>query len=86
MQVKAVQITLGELSGTFDIYGSSTLPIFLLNTNQGLVVEGDRNPQMTIVGLEQTDNIALHRVRGETLNPSSIHGFSSRIKDAYFQM
>ena len=86
IQVKAVQITPGELSGTFDIYGSSSLPIFSLHTNQGLVVEGDRNPQMTIVGLEQTDNIALHRVRGETLNPSSIHGFSSRIKDAYFQM
>ena len=86
IQVKAVQITPGELSGTFDIYGSSSLPIFSLHTNQGLVVEGDRNPQMTVVGLEQTDNIALHRVRGETLNPSSIHGFSSRIKDAYFQM
>ena len=41
---------------------------------------------MTVVGLEQIDNIALHRVRGETLNPCSINGFSSRIKDAYFQM
>ena len=86
IQVKAVQITPGELRGTFDIYGSSSLPIFSLHTNQGLVVEGDRNPQMTVVGLEQTENISLHRVRGETLNPSSIHGFSSRIKDAYFQM
>ena len=86
IQVKAVQITPGELRGTFDIYGSSSLPIFSLHTNQGLVVEGDRNPQMTIVGLEQTDNVALHRVRGETLNPSSIYGFSSRIKDSYFQL
>ena len=42
--VDAVQITPGELSDTFDIYGSSSLPIFSLHTNQGLVVEGDRNP------------------------------------------
>ena len=85
-EVKAIQITPGELRGSFDIYGSSSLPILSLQTNQGLVVEGDRNPHKTIVGLEQTDNIELHRVRGETLTPSSIHGFNSRINDAYFQM
>ena len=62
IQVKAIQITPGELSGSFDIYGSSSLPILSLQTNQGLVVEGDRNPHKTIVGLEQTDNIELHRV------------------------
>ena len=38
IQVKAVQIAPGELRGTFDLYGSSSLPIFSLHTNQGLVV------------------------------------------------
>ena len=85
-EVKAVQITPGELRGRFDFYGSSTLPILSIRTNQALVVEGDRNPHRTIVGLEQTDNIELHRVRGEDLKPCTIHGFSSRIKDSYFQM
>ena len=45
IQVKAVQITPGELKGTFDIYGSNSIPIFSVHTNQGLMVEGDRNPK-----------------------------------------
>ena len=47
---------------------------------------GIRNSENSIIGLEQTNNIELHRVRGEHLNPSTIHGFSARIKDSYFQM
>ena len=85
-EVKAVQITPGELKGRFDLYGSSNLPILSIRTNQALVVEGNRNPHRTIVGLEQTDNIELHRVRGEELKPCTIHGFSSRINDSYFQI
>lgn len=84
--VKAVQITPGELRGSFELYGSRALRILSIRTNQALVVEGDRNPLQTIIGLEQTDNIQLHRVRGEHLAPTTIHGFSARIKDAYFQM
>ena len=84
--VKAVQITPGELRGTFELYGSSTLPILSIRTNQALVVEGDRNPENTTIGLEQSGNTQLHRVRGELLTPSTIHGFSARIKDAYFQI
>jgi AraC family ethanolamine operon transcriptional activator len=84
--VKAVQITPGELRGSFGVYGSSTLPILSIRTNQGLVVEGSRNLEKTVIGLEQTENIELHRVRGESLNPCSIHGFNARIKDSYFQM
>ena len=84
--VKAVQITPGELRGSFELYGngSRALPILSIRTNQALVVEGDRNSENSIIGLEQTNNIELHRVRGEHLNPSNIHGFSARIKDAYF--
>ena len=84
--VKAVQITPGELRGNFEVYGSSTLPILSIRTNQGLVVEGSRSLEKTVIGLEQTENINLHRVRGESLNPCSIHGFSTRLKDSYFQM
>lgn len=84
--VKAVQITPGELRGSFELYGSRALPILSIRTNQALVVEGDRNSENSIIGLEQTNNIELHRVRGEHLNPSTIHGFSARIKDSYFQM
>jgi AraC family ethanolamine operon transcriptional activator len=51
-----------------------------------LVVEGSRSIEKTVIGLEQTENINLHRVRGESLNPCSIHGFSARLKDSYFQM
>ena len=81
--VKAIQITPGELRGSFELYGSRDLPVLSIRTNQALVVEGDRNPLQTIIGLEQTDNIQLHRVRGEHLAPTTIHGFSARIKDAY---
>ena len=84
--VKAVQITPGELRGSFELYGSRALPILSIRTNQALVVEGDCNSENSIIGLEQTKNIELHRVRGEHLNPSNIHGFSARIKDSYFQM
>ena len=66
--VKAVQITPGELRGSFELYGSRALPILSIRTNQALVVEGDRNSENSIIGLEQTNNIWLHRVRGEHLN------------------
>ena len=84
--VKAVQISPGELRGSFELYGSRALPILSIRTNQALVVEGDRNSENSIIGLEQTNNIELHRVRGEHLNPSNIQGLSARIKDSYFQM
>ena len=42
--VKAVQITPGELRGSFELYGSRALPILSIRTNQALVVEGD--PQL----------------------------------------
>ena len=82
--VKAVQITPGELRGSFELYGIRALPILSIRTNQGLVVEGSRSLEKTVIGLEQTENINLHRVRGESLNPCSIHGFSTRLKDSYF--
>jgi AraC family ethanolamine operon transcriptional activator len=85
-QVKAVQISPGALSGRFELYGTRSLPILSIRTNQALVVEGDRNPHKTTVGLEQSNNIDLHRVRGEHLRHSTIHGLNTQIKDAYFQL
>ena len=40
IQVKAVQITPGELSATFDIYGSSSLPFFFAAYQSGIGGEG----------------------------------------------
>ena len=83
--VKAVQITPGELRGSFELCGSSALPILSIRTNQALVVEGDRNSENSIIGLEQTNNIELHRVRGEHLNPSTIHASARESKTHIFK-
>ena len=51
--VKAVQITPGELRGSFELYGSRALPILSIRTNQALVVEGDRTQKTRLLALSR---------------------------------
>ena len=63
--------------------GSMVLISF--QSNQSLLLQGERNRDYIAFCVEQTNAIDMHRVWGEKIQPHSIHGFSSRLSEAFFQ-
>ena len=57
-----------------------------MTTNQCLCFQGDRDQNWLAIALEQTNNLELHRVRGEALGPCSIQGFNRNLTDSFWQV
>ncbi len=86
LDFRIVQITAGELFGSFELGGHPDTPVFSIRTNQGLLFEGDRRPNATPIALENTNSLDLHRVRGEVVGQHCIHGFNRFVTESFFQI
>ena len=64
--------------------GTQQLPVFSIQTNQELLVHGNRRPGVLPLCLNTTDEQPV--VRGEEIKPCSLHGFHAGLNDAFFQL
>ena len=86
LDFRILQITPGPLLVRFEINGSVDAPLLTIRCSQGLLFEGSRNPRWTSIALEQSNSLALHRVRGEAVNEQTIHGLNRNITETFFQI
>ena len=85
-QIQVVQITPGPLHGTLRADRACGGLLLQVTTNQCLCFQGDRDQNWLAIALEQTDNLELHRVRGEALGRCSIQGFNRNLTDSFWQV
>ena len=85
-QIEVVQITPGPLQGTLRADRACGGLLLQVTTNQCLCFQGDRDQHWLALALEQTDNLELHRVRGEALGRCSIQGFNRNLTDSFWQV
>ena len=85
-QIQVVQITPGPLHGTLRADRACEGLLLQVTTNQCLCFQGDRDQHWLAIALEQTDNLELHRVRGEALGWCSIQGFNRNLTDSFWQV
>ena len=78
------QLSQGALHGRFRLGGSRQLPVFSIQTNQDLVLHGNRRPGILPISLNTTDQRPV--VRGKETTPGSLHGFHAGLSDAFFQL
>ena len=83
---QVAQISKGPLRGTISLQRRSDIAVLQLSTNQTITVLGARPSSITCIGLERTNNLSDHRVRGETISPFSIHGLTPSITECFFQI
>ena len=63
------QLSQGALHGRFRLGGSRQLPVFSIQTNQDLVLHGNRRPGVLPISLNTTDQLPV--VRGKEIQRSS---------------
>ena len=85
-QMQVVQISRGPLQGQLLATRSAGGFLLQLTTNQGLSGYGDRNKRWLAIALEQTNNLEMHRLRGDTVGPFSIQGFNCNLTESIWQV
>ena len=83
-ELDVAQLSQGALHGVFRLGGSQQLPVFSIQTNQDLLVHGNRRRGVLPLCLNTTDQQPV--VRGEEIKPCSLHGFHAGLNDAFFQL
>ena len=78
------QITQGSLDGRLIVKESPGLAIAQLQSNQGLIFNGDVNSSVINFAIESSDNIELHRVQGIPITNHTISGFNVIKSEHYF--
>ena len=78
------QLSRGPLEGTFRLGGTRQLPVFSIQTNQDLVLHGNRRPGVLPLSLNTSDQNPI--VRGEETQQGSLHGFHAGLSDAFVQL
>ena len=81
-EMDVAQLSQGALDGVFHLGGSRQLPVLSIQTNQDLVLHGNRRPGMLPISLNTTDQQPV--VRGEETHPGSLHGFHAGLTDTFF--
>ena len=81
-EMDVAQLSQGALDGVFHLGGSRQLPVLSIQTNQDLVLHGNRRPGMLPISLNTTDQQPV--VRGEETHPGSLHGFHAGLNDTFF--
>ena len=85
-QMQVVQISRGPLQGQLLATRSAGGFLLQLTTNQGLSGYGSRNKRWLAIALEQTNNLEMHRVRGEPIGPCSVQGFNRNLTESIWQL
>ena len=81
-EMDVAQLSQAALDGVFHLGGSRQLPVLSIQTNQDLVLHGNRRPGMLPISLNTTDQQPV--VRGEETHPGSLHGFHAGLTDTFF--
>ena len=80
----AAQRTRGALQGTFRLGGSRQLPVLSIQTDQDLLLQGNRFPGVLPISLNTTDQQPV--VRGKETQPGSLHGFHAGLSESFVQL
>ena len=83
-EMDVAQLSRGRLKGSFQLGGSRQLPVLSIQTNQDLLLQGNRRPGVFPLSLSTTDQLPV--VRGKGTQPSSLHGFQTNLSDAFVQL
>ena len=78
------QLSRGRLKGSFRLGGSRQLPVLSIQTNQDLLLQGNRRPGVLPLSWNTTDQLPV--VRGKETQPCSLHGFHAGLSDAFVQL
>ena len=85
-QMQVVQISRGPLQGHLSATRSAGGLLLQLTTNQCLSCSGNRNQRWLAIALEQTNNLEMHRLRGEPVGPCSVQGFNRNLTESIWQV
>ncbi|QNJ02703.1 helix-turn-helix transcriptional regulator [Synechococcus sp. PROS-U-1] len=83
-EMDVAQLSQGALNGVFRLGGSRQLPVFSIQTNQDLVLHGNRRPGVLPISLNTSDQNPV--VRGEETQQGSLHGFHASLSDTFVQL
>ena len=84
--MQVVQISRGPLRGYLQADRAAGGLLLQLTTNQCLSGYGSRNQRWVGIALEQTNNLEMHRVRGEPVGPFSVQGFNRNLTESIWQL
>ena len=67
-EMDVAQLSRGRLEGTFQLGGSQQLPVLSIQTNQDLLLQGNRRPGVLPISFNTTDQQPV--VRGKEKQPA----------------
>ena len=80
-EMDVAKLSRGLLEGSFRLGGSRRLPVLSIQTNQDLLLEGNRRHGVFPLCLNTTDQQPV--VRGVEIKPGSLHGFHAGLNDVF---
>ena len=81
-----LQLSTGQLQGLFTIVYLKDLSIFSIQTNQLLLLNGERGHDCITFSLETSGNHSDHKVFCQSIESHSLHGFKPDLKESHFQL
>ena len=81
-----LQLSPGPLEGHFSVVHLKDLSILSIQTNQLLLLNGERGNDCICFSLEISGNHNDHRVFCQTIEPYSLHGFKPDLTESHFQV
>jgi len=85
-QFNVLQLTAGQLQGHFAVVHLNDLSIFSIQTNQLLLLNGERGQDCITFSLETSGNHSDHKVYCQSIESHSLHGFKPDLKESHFQL
>jgi AraC family ethanolamine operon transcriptional activator len=82
----ALQLSPGPLEGHFSVVHLKDLSILSIQTNQLLLLNGERGHDCICFSLEISGNHNDHRVFCQEIEPYSLHGFKPDLSESHFQL
>ena len=83
-EIGVAQLSSGPLHRVVRLGGSKQLPVLSIQTNQDLLLHGNRRPWVLPLSLNISDQHPV--VRGEESQQGSLHGFQAELSDVFFQL
>ncbi len=82
----ALQLSQGQLQGRISVVHLLGISLLEIQTNQLLLLNGERGDDCTAFALESSNTIDDHKVHGKPINPNSLHGFKSGLNESFFSL
>ena len=81
-----LQLSTGQLQGHFAVVHLNDLSIFSIQTNQLLLLNGERGQDCITFSLEASGNHSDHKVYCQSIESHSLHGFKLDLNESHFQL